>query len=138
MGNDIHCLSNLVPFEIPERWEWCRVGDLFYATSGLSYKKTLLAQKSESMVRVLRGGNIGDERLFFKDDDVFISKEYVKPELYLKKNWMITPAVSSMEHIGKLALIEQDYFDVVAGGFVLTLIPYFSSEVISHYLLYQT
>lgn len=109
MGDEIHCLSELAPFEIPDTWEWCRVGDLFYITSGLSYKKDLLAKKTDSMVRVLRGGNIGDETYIFKEDDVFISSEYVKPELYLKKNYMITPAVSSIEHIGKIALIERDY-----------------------------
>lgn len=136
VGDEVHCLSELAPFEIPETWEWCRVGDLFYNTSGLSYKKDLLAKKSDSMVRVLRGGNIGDETYFFKEDDVFISSKYVKPELFLKKNYMITPAVSSIEHIGKLALIEQDYADVVVGGFVLMLMPYFSDDIISQYLLY--
>lgn len=136
VGDEIHCLSELAPFEIPNTWEWCRVGDLFYNASGLSYKKDLLAKKSDSMVRVLRGGNIGDESYFFKEDDVFISNEYVKPELFLKKNYMITPAVSSIEHIGKIALVEQDYADVVVGGFVLMLMPYFSDDVISQYLLY--
>ena len=38
------------------------------------------------MERVLRGGNIGDETYFFKEDDVFISSEYVKSDLFLKKN----------------------------------------------------
>ena len=136
VGSETHCLSELAPFEIPETWEWCRVGDLFYNASGLSYKKDLLAKKSDSMVRVLRGGNIGDETYFFKEDDVFISSEYVKSELFLKKNYMITPAVSSIEHIGKIALLEQDYTDVVGGGFVLMLMPYFSDDIISQYLLY--
>lgn len=95
-----------------------------------------MTKKSDSIVRVLRGGNIGDESYFFKEDDVFISSEYVKPELFLKKNYIITPSVSSIEHIGKIALIEQDYNDVVVGGFVLMLMPYFSDEVVSQYLLY--
>ncbi len=136
VGDEVHCLSELAPFEIPDTWEWCRVGDLFYNASGLSYKKDLLTKKSDSMVRVLRGGNIGDETYFFKEDDVFISSEYVKSELLLKKNYMITPAVSSIEHIGKIALLEQDYTDVVVGGFVLMLMPYFSDDIISQYLLY--
>ncbi len=88
------------------------------------------------MVRVLRGGNIGDEEYCFKEDDVMISSEFVKPDLYLKKNYMITPAVSSIEHIGKIALINQDYNDVVVGGFVLMLIPYYFDDDLSKYLLY--
>ncbi|MBQ9036006.1 MAG: restriction endonuclease subunit S [Erysipelotrichaceae bacterium] len=104
--------------------------------SGLAYKKESLNKKSDSMVRVLRGGNIGDENYSFKNDDVFISAEFVKPELYLRKNYMITPAVSSLEHIGKIALIDQNYNNTVVGGFVLMLLPLFNDDVVSRYLLY--
>ena len=127
---------DLEPFEIPSSWEWCRVGDLFSNMSGLSYKKDALAIKTDKMVRVLRGGNIGEEQFCFKNDDVFISSELVKPELYLRKNYMITPAVSSLDHIGKIALIDKDYSDTVVGGFVLMLIPHFNDDVVSQYLLY--
>lgn len=104
--------------------------------SGLAYKKDALAIKTDKMVRVLRGGNIGEEQFCFKNDDVFISSELVKPELYLRKNYMITPAVSSLDHIGKIALIDKDYSDTVVGGFVLMLIPHFNDDVVSQYLLY--
>ena len=104
--------------------------------SGLAYKKDALALKTDKMVRVLRGGNIGEEQFCFKNDDVFISSELVKPELYLRKNYMITPAVSSLDHIGKIALIDKDYSDTVVGGFVLMLIPHFNDDVVSQYLLY--
>jgi len=104
--------------------------------SGLAYKKEVLDIKSERMIRVLRGGNIGDERYYFKADDVFISDEFVKPELFLKKNYMITPAVSSLEHIGKIALIDEDLENTVVGGFVLMLIPLFNDDILSKYLLY--
>ena len=105
IGDEVRSLVDLEPFEIPSSWEWCRVGDLFSNMSGLSYKKDALAIKTDKMVRVLRGGNIGEEQFCFKNDDVFISSELVKPELYLRKNYMITPAVSSLDHIGKIALI---------------------------------
>ena len=104
--------------------------------SGLAYKKDALAIKADKMVRVLRGGNIGEEQFYFKGDDVFISSELVNPELYLRKNYMITPAVSSLDHIGKIALIDKDYSDTVVGGFVLMLIPHFNDDVVSEYLLY--
>lgn len=112
------------------------MGDLFSNMSGLAYKKDALAIKADKMVRVLRGGNIGEEQFYFKGDDVFISSELVKPELYLRKNYMITPAVSSLDHIGKIALIDKDYSDTVVGGFVLMLIPHFNDDVVSEYLLY--
>ena len=137
VGNsDPVSLADKAPYEIPETWEWCRVGDLFSNMSGLAYKKEVLAVKSDYMIRVLRGGNIGDETFCFKVDDVFISSEFVKPELFLRKNYMITPAVSSLEHIGKIALIDQDYDNTVVGGFVLMLIPVFQDDIISKFLLY--
>ena len=136
IGDEVQSLADLAPFEIPSSWEWCRVGDLFSNMSGLAYKKDALAIKADKMVRVLRGGNIGEEQFYFKGDDVFISSELVKPELYLRKNYMITPAVSSLDHIGKIALIDKDYSDTVVGGFVLMLIPHFNDDVISEYLLY--
>ena len=125
-----------IPYTIPESWEWCKVGDLCSNMSGLSYKKEHLIQKTEKMVRVLRGGNILDGKYLLKDDDVFISEQFVKSELYLKRNYMITPSVTSMEHIGKIALIDKDYQDVVVGGFVLMLIPYLNDDTLVKYLLY--
>ncbi len=136
IGDEVRSLADLAPFEIPLSWEWCRVGDLFSNMSGLAYKKDALAIKADKMIRVLRGGNIGEEQFLFKGDDVFISSEFVKPELYLRKNYMITPAVSSLDHIGKIALIDKDYSDTVVGGFVLMLIPHFNDDVVSQYLLY--
>lgn len=125
-----------IPFEVPDSWCWCKVGDLFSTMSGLGYKKDVLSEKSSKMVRVLRGGNILDTSYVFKDDDIMISDKYVKSELYLKKNYLITPAVTSLEHIGKIGYIEKDYDDTVVGGFVLMLLPHYSDEVLSKYCLY--
>ena len=47
-------------------------------------QKDTLAIKADKMIRVLRGGNIGEDQFYFKGDDVFISSELVKPELYLR------------------------------------------------------
>ena len=122
-------------FDIPDSWIWCTLGDLFYCTSGLSYKKTLLNDKSDKMVRILRGGNINNEKYEFKDNDIFISEEHVKPELYLKKNTLITPAVSSLEQTGKIARIDKDFNSVVVGGFVLMLHPFLVDETFSKFYL---
>ena len=87
------------------------------------------------MVRILRGGNINNEKYLFKDNDLFISSEYVKEDLYLKKNTLITPAVSSLEQTGKIARIDKDYEDVVVGGFILMLHPFLIDETFSKFYL---
>ena len=124
------------PFEIPASWMWVRIGDCVSDRTGLSYKKEFLQESSEKMIRVLRGGNIGDTKYFIKPDDIFISSKYVKSDLFLKRNTLITPAVTSIDHIGKMGRIEADYDNIVVGGFVLMLLPYYSLDEFSQYLLY--
>lgn len=123
------------PFDIPDTWEWVRVADCISNKTGLSYNKGNLEVRSDNMIRVLRGGNIADMNYTFKTDDVMISEEFVKSELYLKKNTLITPAVTSLEHIGKMGRIEQNYSDTVVGGFVLMLTPHIDDDILSQYLL---
>lgn len=48
---------------------------------------------------------------------------------------MITPSVTSLEHIGKIALIDKDYDNIVVGGFVLMLKPVFNRHILLEYLL---
>ena len=92
--------------------------------------------KSEKPIRVLRGGNIEEGIWFTKDDDVMIAPQFVNDELFLRKGTFITPAVTSLEKIGKTALIEEDLSDVVVGGFVLILHPYYKENTLLRYMLY--
>ncbi|WP_289772914.1 restriction endonuclease subunit S, partial [uncultured Duncaniella sp.] len=53
-----------------------------------------------------------------------------------RKRLFISPAVSSLEKIGKTALVDRDYTDVVVGGFVLMLSPLYSDDNLGKYLYY--
>ncbi len=124
------------PFDIPESWEWCRLGELVSNRAGLAYSKGDLDVKNPKMVRVLRGGNITCGQWRIEDNDVMISPEFVDEELYLKSGTFITPAVTSLENMGKTALIEQDLDDTVVGGFVLMLEAFYKKTTFLKYLLY--
>ena len=116
-----------IPFEIPESWEWTRLGDHISITSGLAYKKDDLNVYSKEYVRVLRGGNISFGSWCIKGDDVMIGRQFVTDDLTLKKGMFISPAVTSLEHMGKTALIRKDHNNIVAGGFVLMFHPHYNN-----------
>lgn len=117
------CIDEFLPFQIPEIWVWCKVKDLLEIQTGASFKKEQ-TNANKKGIRILRGGNILPNKYIFKDDDVFVSEEFVNANTILKKNCIITPAVTSLENIGKMAVIEKDYNNVSAGGFVFIISPY--------------
>ena len=101
----------------------------------MAYSKGDLDKKSDKPIRVLRGGNISDGSWSVRDDDVMIAPEFVNPKLLLRKGTFITPAVTSLERMGKTALISDDLDDTVVGGFVLMLVPYHLNDTMLNYLL---
>ena len=126
------CIDEFLPFQIPETWILCKVKDLLEIQTGASFKKEQ-ANANKKGIRILRGGNILPNKYIFKDDDVFVSEEFVNANTILKKNCIITPAVTSLENIGKMAVIEKDYNNVSAGGFVFIISPYI--QAFNHSLL---
>jgi len=126
------CIDEFLQFQIPETWVWCKVKDLLEIQTGASFKKEQ-ANANKKGIRILRGGNILPNKYIFKDDDVFVSDEFVNANTILKKNCIITPAVTSLENIGKMAVIEKDYNNVSAGGFVFIISPYI--QAFNHSLL---
>ena len=135
-GNAVACIDDEIPFEVPNTWSWCRLGDLISTKTGLAYSKPNLEIKSNNMVRVLRGGNISNGSWCMKSDDVMISSEFVKQDLYLRKGYFITPAVTSWENMGKTALVRENYDNVVVGGFVLMMCPFYTDGIVEEYLNY--
>lgn len=123
IDNSPVCIDEFLPFQIPETWTWCKVKDLLEIQTGASFKKEQ-ANANKKGIRILRGGNILPNKYIFKNDDVFVSEEFVNANTILKKNCIITPAVTSLENIGKMAVIEKDYNNVSAGGFVFIISPY--------------
>ena len=137
IDNSPVCIDEFLPFQIPETWTWCKVKDLLEIQTGASFKKEQ-ANANKKGIRILRGGNILPNKYIFKDDDVFVSEEFVNANTILKKNCIITPAVTSLENIGKMAVIEKDYNNVSAGGFVFIINSYiqdFSHSLLLAYFL---
>ena len=129
------CIDDEIPFEIPDSWEWVRLESIMSLSSGLGYKKTDLDVRSQRMIRVLRGGNISQaDTIALQDSDVFIADQFVDPNLMLLPGQIITPAVTSLENVGKAALVRTDIPDTTCGGFVFFLTPLINDMRLSRYL----
>lgn len=127
IGNETKEITEEIPFEIPISWEWCRLRDICSIFTGATFRKDE-AKTNFQGVRILRGGNILPFEIIQKADDIFLSPEQVKEGILLKQNDIITPAVTSLENIGKMARVEQDLPNVTVGGFVFVLRPHYPFE----------
>lgn len=47
--NDPVCIADEVPFEIPDSWEWCRLGDLFHTIMGQSPSGDTVSEHGNGM-----------------------------------------------------------------------------------------
>ena len=70
-----------------------------------------------------------------KDDDIFLAKDKIKEAILLKENDILTPAVTSLENIGKMARVDSDMPDTTVGGFVFIIRLHLINQWFSKYIL---
>ena len=125
--------------KLPCGWKICGVSDIANLRTGATFDKAnvLLSSKNEG-IRVLRGGNISTYKIDFRVDDIFIPTAIVNPSIYVQQYDIITPAVTSLENIGKMARVHtKPTSNYTVGGFVFLLTPLFYNDTFSKFLLYQ-
>jgi restriction endonuclease S subunit len=94
-------------------------GDVAEINTGATFRKDQASGKRlPGNVRVLRGGNISAGSWDKLANDLFLDRSLVSEEMLLKKGDIITPAVTSLENVGKAALISEADEEMVVGGFV--------------------
>ena len=120
--------------DIPNTWQWVRLRDLCYITTGASFRKDEGGSDGVNKVRILRGGNIQPFKLTLRNDDIFIDQSLVSDNILLKRNDLVTPAVTSLENICKMARVTQDFDNVTMGGFVFIIRAYQNDKTLAHYL----
>ena len=106
---DVKCIDDEIPFEIPEGWEWCRLGEIStYAET----KKKINASKADSMLWGLdledieKGGRllnmktvgerkaIGDKTIFNRGDILYSKlRPYLLKVLVAPKGGICTPEI---------------------------------------------
>ena len=128
-------ITEEIAFDLPKGWSWCRLKDICSIFTGATFKKEETVTTKEG-VRILRGGNISPFELRIKDDDIFLTKDKVKEDIILKENDILTPAVTSLENIGKMVRVNSDMPNTTVGGFVFIIRLYLKNHWLSKYILY--
>ena len=127
-----------IPYDTPNNWSWCRFGSLVNIHTGATFNKEVATTSEKpNFIRVLRGGNISPFRWAEKYDDLFIPRDLVKDSILLSLGDIITPAVTSLENVGKFGLVESLLSkEITVGGFVFLIRPHLNDQILSKYIFY--
>lgn len=125
-------------FEIPDNWKWLSIKDVASVNTGLSFKKQDQRDSSNGTLRVLRGGNIGDDyKYHLYEDDVYVELDQFQTKyIQLLEGDVITPSVTSIEKICKTGFIDRELSKVTAGGFVYIIRCLDRTVIEPKYLMY--
>lgn len=73
------CIDDEIPFDIPDTWEWVRLGSVVDMLSGFAFKSTDFRNKGRH--RLLRGINLGVGNIRW-DETVYVDEMPEKLETY--------------------------------------------------------
>lgn len=109
-------ISDEIPFDIPESWEWVRLKQIADIISGTSYNKN---DVSNTGLRILRGDNIQNDSLVLNPDDVFIPESYSSPQKrVMAGDIILVGSTGSKKVIGKAAYIKETLKNTQIGAFL--------------------
>ena len=122
------------PFDIPNSWEWVRLGEICLSNIGLTYKP---AQKSKAITKtkILRANNIKACQLN-KDNLVFLNLDSLPEKYYLRENDILMAVRSGSKRlVGKSAIVTSDFNGFSFGAFMSKIrIIRASSEYVYYFL----
>lgn len=113
------------PYKVPENWCWAKIGTVTNLYRGVSYKKHQgHSEKRINDCLIMRGGNIQEGEIDTDTDNVYVSKELVSKEQYVRKyDIIIVSSTGSTKVIGRAGISFADYDDVAFGAFLTLVRP---------------
>ena len=110
------------PFDIPESWEWVRLGEVLRVIGGVSYDKKDVTTNG---YRILRGGNIQSMKVLLADEDVFLPEQYRDEEkIVCVGDILIVASTGSKTVIGKAGYVDRNIPNTMIGAFLRICRPY--------------
>ena len=109
IGKEVKCIEDELPFEIPDGWEWVKIGNIAFVTklAGFEYTKYIAPNLRQKGIPLFKGKNVQNGKLIesfesFIDED--ISNDLLRSQL--TKKCLLTPYVGT---IGNIAIFEGKY-----------------------------
>lgn len=125
-----------IPFEIPENWEWVRLGEIGALLSGYAFKST---EYEKSGVQVVRISDLADDTVSTRDAVYYSKKDELNQYLVVKNSFLICLTGS----IGKMAWVQDNvprYLNQRVGMYIsydVSITPYLWLFLHSPYVINQ-
>lgn len=120
-----------VPFDIPDTWKWCRLGELCiniqYGTSSKS--------KKSGDVPVLRMGNIQGGKINYSNLVYTSNKEEIE-KYKLDYNDLLFNRTNSKEWVGKTAIYKAE-MPAIYAGYLVRITPLINSDYLNYVMQSQ-
>jgi len=122
--------------DIPKSWVVCRLGDLVRIISGVSYNKDDVIERG---IRIIRGGNIQDSKIFLYEDDIYLPQRYYDFEKIVQYNdIVIVASTGSKVVIGKAGFVTGEMETMQIGAFLRIIRPIKEETADYIKILFQT
>ena len=104
IGDEVRSLADEVPFDIPDSWEWVRLGNIGETNIGLTYKPSDVTSDG---VPVLRSNNIQNGQIDYSEQ-LYVSCAVPERAYAHKGDILICARNGSRALVGKSAIVDAD------------------------------
>ena len=74
---EVKCIDEEIPFEIPQGWEWCRLGELISYQNGYAYTSSELNKEGKGLP-VIKSGNLMTYEVVLKPNNDYVENPSTK------------------------------------------------------------
>ena len=104
---EVKCIDKEIPFEIPDGWEWCRMGELISYQNGYAYTSSELNKEGKGLP-VIKSGNLMTYEVVLKPNNDYVENPSTKMLASAIKKGDLLMCLSSQsdnpEPLGKTAI----------------------------------
>ena len=128
---EVKCIDEEIPFEIPQGWKWCRLGELISYQNGYAYTSSELNKEGKGLP-VIKSGNLMTYEVVLKPNNDYVENPSTKMLASAIKKGDLLMCLSSQsdnpEPLGKTAIYKANN-TALLNQRVLKMRPWFEDMV---------